>query len=199
MDWYGSGKSKVSWVITDLNNDKQADVYMAIATGQNQLFHNTGGGTMKNVTGSHLSSGSDNTRRVIAADVDKDGDVDLFSINSGANRLSVGELDYKYADVTASHLPSGMAAYNSQYGVFVDLDMDGLLDIITATYEQRNQLLLNTGDAHFGDFTASVPNDRDPSYVVCVADFDKDGRPDLFFGNRDVNRIYLNKTPKPTK
>ncbi len=199
LNWYQSGQSKMSWVITDLNNDKQADVYMAISTGQNQLFHNTGGGKMKNVTSSHLSSGSDNTRRVIAADVDKDGDVDLFSINDGANRLSVGELDYKYADVTASHLPSGMAAYNSQYGVFVDLDMDGLLDIVTATYEQRNQLLLNTGDAHFGDFTASVPRDLDPSYVVCVADFDKDGRPDLFFANRDVNRIYLNKTPKPTK
>ncbi|MCO4762519.1 MAG: IPT/TIG domain-containing protein [Myxococcales bacterium] len=199
MDWYQSGKSKTSWVITDLNNDKQADVFMGVTSGQNQLFHNTGGGKMQNVTSSHLSAGSDQTDYVIAADVDKDGDIDLFSVNNGTNRLSVGELDYKYADVTASHLPSKMSAYQSTHGVFVDLDLDGMIDIVTSTYQNRNQLLLNTGDAHFGDFTTSLPADKDPSYVVCVADFDKDGRPDLFFGNRDVNRIYLNKTPKPTK
>lgn len=199
MDWYQSGKQKTSWVITDLNNDKNADVFMGISSGTNQLFHNTGGGVMKNVTSSHLSAGSDNTDYLIAADVDKDGDVDLFSVNNGTNRLSVGELDYKYADVTASHLPASMASYHSTHGVFVDLDMDGLLDIVTSSYQNPNQLLLNTGDAHFGDFTKSMPFDRDPSYVVCVADFDKDGRPDLFIGNRDVNRIYLNKTPKPTK
>lgn len=192
-------KHRMSWVITDLNNDKQADVYMALNGGQNLLYFNTGGGKMKNVTNSNLSAGSDSTQRVMAADVDKDGDVDLFSINTGVNRLAVSELDNKYADVTASHLPANMAASDSRSGQFVDLDMDGLLDIVTATFDGQNQLLLNTGDAHFGDYTKSMPYDVDPSYVICVADFDKDGRPDLFIANRDVNRIYLNKTPKPTK
>lgn len=110
------------------------------------------------------------------------------------NRLQISELDYKLADVTSSHLPESMSA-NSTHGALVDLDSDGLLDLITSTWSGRNQLLLNTGDAHFKDLTESVPEDRDPTRCVVVADFDKDGRPDLFFCGRDVNRVYLNKTP----
>ncbi len=188
-------KYRTCFVLADLNNDKHPDLYLGKSSAQNVLYHNQGSGVMKDVSTSHLPSVSDNTTRVLAADVDKDGDVDLFVINDGENRLQISELDYKLADVTSSHLPGGMSA-NSRDGALVDLDGDGLLDLVTASWGSRNQLLLGEGDAHFKNLTASMPRDDDPTRRVIVADFDGDGRPDLFFASRDVNRIYLNKTPK---
>ena len=182
-------------LFVDLNNDNHLDVYIGV-NNQNQLWYNTGNGKMKNVSYSHLSSISDDTRKVLATDVDFDGDVDLFVVNNGDNRLHVGELDYKFADVTASHLPGGLGA-NTTDGAFVDLDMDGYQDVVTVNYDGQNQLLLNQGEAKFGNFTSSMPRDYDGSRCLAVADFDGDGRQDLFVGNRNANRIYLNKTPKP--
>ena len=197
-DWLnpGTGHNKNHLVFIDLNNDKHLDAYIGLNT-QNQLWYNTGTGKMKNVSYSHLPSISDDTRRVLATDVDFDGDVDLFVINNGQNRLHVGELDYKFADVTASHLP-GMGG-NSTGGAVVDLDMDGYMDFVWTNYDGQNMLMLNQGEAKFGNFTSSMPRDYDGSRCMAVADFDGDGRQDIFIGNRNANRIYLNKTPKPKK
>ena len=175
------------------------DLYIGVYGDRNALYHNTGGGQMKNVSGSHLPAVSDNTRRVLAADVDKDKDIDLFVINNGVNRLQVGELDFKFADVTASHLPSGGISADSTDGAIVDLDRDGYLDLVSSTWGSRNRLLLNQGDAHFGDFTGSMPYDNDWSNFVIVTDVNGDKVPDLVFGGRGVTRIYINKTPAPAK
>lgn len=189
-DFYGM-------VIQDLNNDGHADVYMGRQSGQNVLYYNNGNGTMKNVSGSHLPSVSDDTRRVFAADVDKDKDVDLFVINNGVDRLQVGELDYKLADVTASHLPNGGISANSTDGAVVDLDRDGFVDLVTSTYGGQNRLILNQGEAHFGDFTSSMPADIDYSNYIVATDVDGDKVVDLIVGGDGMTRVYINKTPKP--
>ncbi|MCB9740315.1 MAG: VCBS repeat-containing protein, partial [Deltaproteobacteria bacterium] len=154
-------KYRTCFVLADLNADKNVDLYLGKSGAQNVLFHNTGIGIMKDVSNSHLPSVSDNSNHLLAADIDKDGDVDLFVINDGVNRLQISELDYKLADVTSSHLPENMSA-NSTHGALVDLDGDGLLDLITSTWGGRNQLLLNTGDAHFQDLTASDLTEQPP-------------------------------------
>ncbi len=186
-------------VIRDLNGDKHPDVYMGRYGGQNVLYHNKGTGVMKNVSGSHLPAVSDNTRRVLAADVDFDKDIDLLVINNGVNRLQVGELDYNLADVTPTHLPGGGVSADSTDGAIVDLDRDGYPDIVTSTWGYRNRLLLNQGEAHFGDFSGTLPYDNDWSSFVVATDVDGDKVTDLIFGGRGMTRIYINKTPKPVK
>jgi hypothetical protein len=169
---------------------------VAYSGQRNRLWHNNGLGTFTDVSTTHLPSISDTTRAAVGADVDFDGDVDLFVANSGANRLFIGELDYKYADVTATNLPSGIA--RDTYDVIVaDLDRDGYPDFMTANYNQQNGLLLNVGGGQFDDFTASLPPDQDDNRCICTADFDGDGVPDVLTCGNDVERIYINKTPAP--
>lgn len=198
-EWINPNTSqhKAHALIADLNGDKHRDIYIGMH-GQNQLWYNQGTGMQKNVSYSHLPSVSTTSRRVLANDFDKDGDVDLFVINNGDNRLHVGELDFKYADVTVSHLPSGLGA-NHTGGALADLDLDGFVDVFSTVYAGHNQLLLNQGDAHFGNFSSALPADSDESRCVVLADFDNDGRTDAFICNLDANRIYMNKTPKPKK
>ena len=186
-------------VLADLNGDKHLDIYMGRYGGQNVLYHNTGTGVMKDVSASHLPAVSDNTYRVLAADVDFDKDIDLFVINNGTDRLQVGELDYKLADVTASHLPQNLPALNSTDGAIVDLDRDGFPDLITSTWGSRARLLLNQGEAHFGDFSSSIPPENDWSNSIEVVDVNGDKVPDFVLGGRGMTRIFINKTPAPPK
>ena len=183
-------------VVMDLNNDTFLDVFIGYAGSlQNQLWHNTNGtGTMVHKTSSHLPAVVTTTNESIATDVDFDGDVDIFIAVDGTNRLFVGELDYKYADATASNLPTNMSA-NHTWAEVGDFDLDGFPDFFSTVWGEQNQVLLNKGGAAFDDFTVDLPRDRDPSRSVRAGDLDGDGIVDLFISNRQANRIYLNKTP----
>jgi hypothetical protein len=192
IGWNGTGYT--SAIIGDLSGDGQNDVYLG-TTSQNQLWHNTGAGKMSNVSVSHLPSLSDDTRKVIMCDVDLDDDLDLFVVDNGPIRLNLSELDHKYSDITASHLPSGLGG-NGQGGAVADLDFDGYPDIVTANWNQQNVLMLNQGAGSFANFTAQMPPDADYSRDIIMGDFDGDGRTDVFVCNAGQNRIYWNETPK---
>ena len=192
----GNCLSEKAIVLKDLNADGDLDVYIGMASGQNQLWHNSDGlGLMTHMTPTHLPAVGDTTNRVLATDVDFDGDVDLYVVNNGVNRLHIGELDYKYADATGSNVPQ--YSENSTWGAVVDLDLDGFPDVITTTWEAQNRLILNKGGAIFEDFTDSLPRDIDPSRCIVASDLNGDGVVDLFIANRQANRIYINKTPPP--
>lgn len=192
IGWNGTAYTSV--IIGDLSGDGQNDVYLG-TNAQNQVWHNTGGGKMANMSVSHLPSLSDDTRKVIMCDVDMDDDQDLFVIDNGPIRLNLSELDHKYSDITASHLPTGLGG-NGYGGAVADLDFDGYPDIVTANWNQQNVLMLNQGAGAFANFTSQMPQDADYSREVIAGDFDKDGRVDLFMCNAGQNRIYWNETPK---
>ena len=191
----GNCQTEKAILIRDLNGDTFPDVYVGLPSAQNQLWHNTDGkGKMNHVSQAYLPSVSDPTNCVLSSDVDLDGDIDLFVVNSDKNRLHIGELDYKYADATASNMPV-LPNIHSTWGEVADLDLDGYPDFFTTTWEGQNQVVLNKGGAAFESFTVDLPKDADPSRSVHAGDFDGDGVVDLFISNRQANRIYLNKTP----
>ena len=73
-----------------------------------------------------------------------------------------------------------------------DFDGDGLLDVVQANNNGRNQKCLNDG---LGGFTCSdVSTDSRPSQDVAVADIEGDNDLDLIFANRGGNtdRMCLN-------
>ena len=192
IGWTGINMQSI--LIADLSGDGQNDLYIGTNT-QNMLWHNKGGGTMSNVSVSHLPSLSDDTRKVIAVDVDLDNDMDLFCIDNGPIRLNLSELDHKYSDITASHLPLNLGG-NGQGGAVADLDFDGYPDIVTANWNQQNVLMLNQSAGSFANFTSQMPPDTDYSREIVIADFDLDGRVDIFVCNAGQNRVYWNETPK---
>lgn len=98
-----------------------------------------------------------------------------------------------YTDVTATHLPAGIAG-RCMDAAAGDVDGDGDLDLVLAMEFSPKILLLNDGDARFRDASARLPRAVHDSEDVSFADFDGDGDLDLVFVSEDDRKdeLYLN-------
>ena len=88
-------------------------------------------------------------------------------------------------------------SFDSYCSAVGDYDKDGMPDVVTANYNQKNNLLLNIGSGFFENFTDNLPNEVDYSRFVLSGDTDGDGDLDLIFLGTGADRIYLNETPSP--
>jgi VCBS repeat protein len=98
-----------------------------------------------------------------------------------------------YTEVTATHLPKGLAGpcMNAAAG---DADGDGDLDLALAMEFVPKVLLLNDGVGRFSDAAPQLPRTIHDSEDVAFADFDADGDLDLVFVSEDDRKdeLYLN-------
>jgi hypothetical protein len=147
---------------------------------------------------------------VAAGDYDNDGDVDLYITNVGADVLYRNEGNGRFADVTAE---AGLGDPRwTTSAAFLDYDGDGLLDLYVAayvTFEPRrtkvctdpsnrtdycapgryepltDRLYRNDGRGGFADMTeaAGIAAKAGPGLGVLGADFDGDGRLEIFVAN----------------
>ncbi len=124
----------------------------------------------------------------------------------GGLKHSLGHLYHnegggKFRDVTKT---SGMITVPSGYGlgvVWSDLDLDGDLDLYVANDSTRNFLYRNDGGGRFteiGTIAGVAYNEEgraQASMGVDAADYDNDGRPDLFVTNfsHDYSTLYHNE------
>jgi len=145
--------------------------------------------------GKRRSGGSDTSFGVAMADVDGDGDLDVFVSNSEeTNRLYINT-DGKgtFEDMTDG---SGLAVSKAATrGVaFADVNDDGKLDLFMTAYGSANLLFLGDGTGRFEDvsFSAGLA-DMGAGQGACFADVDGDGDLDLFVANfGDSDKLYLN-------
>lgn len=162
--------------IGDYDNDGFADIFVAGVHG-NSLYHNNGDGTFTNAT---AKAGLDHFKdpkhgplwATTAAwvDVNNDGLLDLFVVN------------YLQWDVKTEHLCGPSNAYDYCSPKF---------------YEgQPNQLFLNRGDGTFEDVSEKwgLRELVGKGMGVGVADYDLDGRPDLFITNDTSYNFLLHNT-----
>ena len=113
----------------DVDGDQLPDLYFGTQLGTNELWRNTGNGRFANITAQAGLSMPD----VIAvgcsfADIDNDGDPDLFvtTVRNG-NRLFENLGGGKFRDITRA---AGVGYVGHSSGaVFFDYDGDGLLDL----------------------------------------------------------------------
>ncbi|MBX3747694.1 MAG: CRTAC1 family protein [Verrucomicrobiae bacterium] len=100
------------------------------------LYRNDGTGRFTDVT---AGSGLDVTfygMGVACGDFDNDGLVDVFITAVGSNRLFRNLGNGRFEDVTASAGVGGGPEVWSTAAAFVDLDRDGLLDLVVVNYVQ---------------------------------------------------------------
>ena len=139
----------------DIDKDGDLDLVEANEDG-NVLYENSGKGYFKDITSTHLFSAIEmESRKIAVADVDKDGDLDLFFANvnftgakSPQNRIFINNGKGKFTDDTSNKLPEDKD--HSIDAIFVDVDNDKDLDIIIANvFGAKMKVYLNDGKGNF--------------------------------------------------
>lgn len=198
----GVGDRSWSWsgVFSDVNGDGFQDLYVVNgrypAGEPNHLYVNNGDGTFSDATAA-AGVGDDNWGLGAAfADVDNDGDFDLFVSNYvGPNKLFLNDGSGVFADVSEA---AGLADDGWGKGPsFGDVDHDGDLDLYEGDCKLANKLYLNDGSGVFTDVADSIPvlrNETVRTKGTAFADVDGDGDLDLYVVNWGVsNRLYRNE------
>lgn len=176
--------------VGDITGEGSPDVIVANENDDNRILINNGSGFYSDQTAERLPviGGIEETREVELADIDGDGDLDIYLSNvqlfeSGANpqdRLLENNGDGVFSDVTQSQLPQKIT--NTFDTDFLDIDSDGDLDIITGNFNGGVQVFLNNGEGTFTDDTENwMPENFNPRVMDFeIADFNSDGRPDIY-------------------
>ena len=195
-----TGKLTESVTWGDYDNDGDPDLYLT-SQGANNLFRNDGGGTFTDVT---ATAGVGNALFSVGTafgDLDNDGDLDLYVVNFGSGPDAFYRNDgptgpggaYQFTDIVVS---AGTTFERSSRGMaLVDYDHDGLLDIYVNAI--GNDLLYrNKGNLQFEEVAAAagIVGVGGQGVGVVATDVNRDGKIDLFTGNRslDPNRLFLN-------
>ncbi len=159
---------------------------------------------------------------VAVGDYDNDGYEDLFLCGAGRNALYHNNGDGTFTDVTAASGIGGKPAGTlSVAAAWFDYDNDGLLDLVASNYtlwsprsdfrctmEGRDyycdprrypsvphRLYHNLGNGKFADVTDQSGFGASPGkgMGISIADFNDDGRPDVFIANdTEPNSLFLN-------
>lgn len=139
-------------------------------------------------------------------DVNGDGLEDLFigGGNGAPGRLFLQRHDGTFVESSAGQPWEADKAYEDWGAVFFDANGDGLPDLYVTSggYQLiadspllQDRLYLNKGGGHFERDTSALPPMRTSKGVVRVADYNGDGRPDLFVAGRLTPRNW----PTPTR
>jgi hypothetical protein len=116
----------------DVDGDTRPDLYLLTQLGTNELWRNTGNGRFVDATdSSRLMMRDEISAGCAFADIDNDGDPDLFvtTVRHG-NRLFENDGRGVFRDITAA---AGVGYVGHSAGaVFFDYDRDGRLDLFVA-------------------------------------------------------------------
>jgi enediyne biosynthesis protein E4 len=168
-----------------------------IAPRRHSLFRNRGDGSFEDTTvAAGLARHDGRGLGVVAADLDRDGRIDLYVANDKCpNFLFLNRGDGSFADVSETSGAAGNAAgeYQGSMGVDAqDLDGDGWPELVVTNFRgEGTTLYRNVEGGNFLDVSAFAGILRDSKpYVgwgVALEDFDSDGRPDLLVVNGHVD------------
>ena len=211
----------------DYDGDGQQDIYFVdqgwregVTDGAapknargNRLYRNLGNMRFADVTEAAGVGDTGYGFMAIAADLDDDGDQDLYVLNDGPNVLYTNDGDGTFTDTTTAAGVGGDAC--SVGGAVIDADGDGRLDLYVGNYvtfdpsyklhyspdvfpgplafePQADVLYVNKGDGTFTDGTKRAGLDIPAARAmgVSVIDANGDGRLDLYVAN-DATANFL--------
>lgn len=213
-DTHGNG---LGCMFCDFNNDGLPDLYIANDQRLADLYLNLGHGHFRNIS---VESGVsvDSNGQMIAGmgvdwgDYDNDGRFDLL-IGAFSNQpkcLFHNEGNHLFVNSSGTSGLATPSLTSLTFGAnFVDVDNDGLLDIVlanghvqsmaervdtTTSYYESTQLFHNVGAGQFQEVSQQAGPDFTRKIVgrgMAVGDYDGDGRQDLLIVNAEGSPLLL--------
>lgn len=175
-------KMGASW--GDYDNDGYPDIFIS-NYGLDELWHNEGDGTFRNVTESAnvegcffcYSSGA------VWWDYDLDGDLDLY-VNDWLkeNRFFRNDGNDAFVDISAV---SGLNDRGHTFSSLpIDLNRDGLLDLYVVNDIGSNNFYYNSGNDQFVEATTQVGlSNHGNGMGIDICDYNNDGLFDIYVTN----------------
>jgi len=208
-------------VCGDFNGDRLPDVFVANDQVDNQYWVNRGGGRFEDqamVSGCavDINGAAKAGMGTCAADLDRDGDLDLMVVNleSQSDSFFRNQGGF-FTDATAQVGLGTLTRRFTRFGVgWVDFDNDGLLDQFEANgrvtmpdripagvadpFAEPNSLLRGTPSGSFVMVAGGAGRTSRTSRGAAFGDLNNDGRVDLVIANRDAPaEVLLNVHETP--
>ena len=196
--------------IGDYDRDGRPDLYV-VRAGPNALLRNDGRGGFVDVTAAAGVGDPGNGQAALWVDLDNDGDLDLFVVNAAYTLIQGeharrGHVLYRNdgprgGATRFTRLPGELGPVGPASGASAaDYDGDGLLDLFVTYYQDTklhpyhhfveardgfgNRLYRNLGGFRFAEVGESTGvRGAGWAYASAWADYDDDGRIDLFVAN----------------
>lgn len=185
----------------------------------NRLYHQKADGTFEDVTAKAGLAGEGYGMGVAVGDYDNDGFEDLFVAGFPESHLYHNNGNGTFTDVTREAGVGGAGWSTS--AIWVDLDQDGFLDLVVLRYLDWNfddkycptpdgkrsycdpkafpaiapLVYRNDGKGHFEEVAQKIGLGKPGKELgVAIADYDRDGKIDLFIANDGMPEyLYHNK------
>ncbi|MHC5020070.1 MAG: FG-GAP repeat domain-containing protein [Planctomycetota bacterium] len=185
-------------LFSDLDGDGHRDLFLGVFGGPNVFYRGTGPFAFREATAaSGFADSGTYSSSVVAADLDNDGDLEVYVCNFGgtreravddfarngeANRCYRNDGNGRFTEVAEAW---GLADTGYSLAVnFVDVDGDGDQDCYIANDFAFNKYFRNRGDGTFEDVTdATGAGDVGMGMGITFADLDGDGDLDGYVSN----------------
>jgi hypothetical protein len=180
----------------DLDEDGRVDLTMTFQDGGGKWWLNRSKPGTLAFEPTKIERGTNTARRQAMIDLDRDGKADW--LRGPANRLSFDRADGRGGfTADAAGIAVGDTGRAEVLGLPVDLDGDGVIDLVTqwgsyAFPKGRSRLYRNEGGLRFRDVTVESGLPATDIAIKGVGDVNQDGHPDLLVLEDLRPEVYLN-------
>jgi hypothetical protein len=188
-----SGLSTTAAVVAaDIDGDGDDDVVSASSGDDTVAWYENDAAVMGRFSGSRnvITTAADGASDVFAADLDRDGDIDVLTASANDDTVAWYENDGAGAFGAARILSDGVAGASAVRAV--DLDRDGDYDVVAASATNDEVVWFEHIDGT-GGFEAAkqVADDAGGPSALFAADVDRDGDDDVLSAAKSADSILM--------
>ena len=163
----------------DMDGDGDMDIISASSNDDTIAWYENNGAADPSFTAANIATNADFAYSVFAADMDGDGDMDILSASGDDDTIAWYE-NNGAADPTWTAANIATSADNARSVYAADMDGDGDIDIVSASYNDSTIAWYENNGAADPSWTAAdIATSADGAQSVFAADMDGDGDMDI--------------------